>query len=338
MRHLDVLTPFLPAAPYHMVWLATNACNARCVHCSSDALKCRPSELTTREATRMLEELQDLGVFDVAVSGGEPLVRPDLFEVLGHARALGLRLGIGSNGSTITPEVLRRLVDLGVDRVQISIDGVEQTHDRARRWVGLYRRAVRAIESAVDAGLRVHVCFTAHRMNHRELSDVVASAAGWGVRRFNLSRFVPTGRGDASLDLEPTEWKALVEDLERLRRQYAGVLDFSTHLAQLILVDPGLDCVPGFVGCQAGAGQGCIGPEGEVMPCVMLPLVAGNIRDRPLREIWETSDVMVSLRDRSRLKGRCLECLERDRCGGCRGVAYAYTGDHLASDPRCWKS
>ena len=125
---------FRPSRPYHMVWLATNACNARCVHCSSDALACKPNELTTAEAMAMFDQLAAYGVLDVAVSGGEPLVRRDLFEVIAHARALGIRIGVGSNGSTIGDAAVQRLRELEIDRLQISIDGLEPTHDRARRW------------------------------------------------------------------------------------------------------------------------------------------------------------------------------------------------------------
>lgn len=327
---------FRPRLPYHMVWLATNACNARCVHCSSDAAKRLPRELTTDEAKTMFDELARVGVFDVAVSGGEPLTRRDIFEVMEYAAGLGIRLGLGSNGSTVTPQVARRLKNLGLDRLQISIDGLEETHDRARRWQGLFQKSMQAVKTGLDEGLRVHVCFTAHRMNFRELGEVVDRCFGWGVRRFNMSRLVPTGRGDASLDLTPGEWQEVVAAFEAKRAQYAGRMEFSTHLAQLILTDPTLDCSPGFVGCQAGLGQGCIGPEGNVTPCVMLPVVVGNIREQSLENMWDGSPVIRSLQDRSNLKGWCQTCDLRERCGGCRGVAYAYTGDYLAADPRCW--
>lgn len=228
---------FRPQMPYHMVWLATNACNARCVHCSSDAAKCLPSELTTHEAKEMFEGLARAGVLDIAVSGGEPLTRRDIFEVIEHAIGLGIRIGLGSNGSTVTPQVAHRLKELGLNRLQISLDGLEETHDRARRWRGLFQKAVRAIKIGLDARLDVHVCFTAHRLNFRELGDVIDQCSSWGVRRFNMSRLVPTGRGDTSLDLTPGEWQMVVKDFELRRKALTGKMDFSTHLAQLIPID-----------------------------------------------------------------------------------------------------
>ena len=332
--HLPV---YQPQTPFHMVWLATNACNARCVHCSSDALRCRPAELTTEEARKMLSDLREMGVLDLVVSGGEPLLRKDLFELIAYATQIGLRVGLGSNGSTITESVAQRLRAVGLDRLQISIDGTEKIHDLARRWRGLFSRSVRAIEIGIRNGLHLHVCFTVHRLNRGELRRVVELCRQLGVRRFNCSRFVPTGRGDSELDLSVDEWRGVAEEVEQLRREHAGHLEFSTHLAQLVLLDPAAACLPGFAGCQAGAGQGCIGPEGEVMPCVLLPIVAGNLKERPLREIWENSPVLRELRDRSLLKGYCHDCDVRDKCGGCRAVAFAYTGDCLAADPRCWR-
>lgn len=331
------LPVFRPSRPYHMVWLATNACNARCVHCSSDALACKPNELTTAEAMAMFDQLAAFGVLDVAVSGGEPLVRRDVLDVLEHARALGIRIGVGSNGSTIGDAVVQRLRELDIDRLQISIDGLEPTHDRARRWRGLFSRSVAAIRRAIDGGLVVNVCFTAHRLNHLELAEVVAACVEWGVHRFNLSRFVPTGRGERALDLTPAEWAAVMARFEGLRAALAGRMELTTHLAQRVLSDRSLERCTGFVGCQAGLGQGCIDSEGNVMPCVMLPLVVGNLRERPFAEIWESAPALQALRDRSRLEGRCGACADREKCGGCRGVAYAYTGNAMAADPRCWR-
>lgn len=327
---------FRPQMPYHMVWLATNACNARCVHCSSDAAKKLPGELTTAEAKDLFNQFAEAGVFDVAVSGGEPLTRRDLFEVMEHARSLGIRLGLGSNGTTIKRETVRRLMELGLDRLQISLDGLKETHDKARRWDGLFEKSVNAIRLGLSEGLRVHVCFTAHRLNFKEIGSVIDFCAELGVRRFNFSRLVPTGRADTILDLSPGEWKETVAAFNAKRWEYAGKMDFTTHLAQQILSDKSLKNQISFVGCSAGIGQGCIDSTGNITPCVMLPVVVGNIKQKPFAEIWRSSKTIQSLHDRSQLKGWCQSCQHRDKCGGCRGVAFGYTGDPLAADPRCW--
>lgn len=325
-----------PRAPYHVVWLATNACNARCVHCSSAAARALPNELSTDEAKSMLDGLAEWGVFDVAISGGEPLTRRDLPELIRHATGLGLRVGLGSNGTTINPRMVARLVDCGLHRLQVSIDGLAATHDLARRWDGLFAKSQRAIEAGLAGGLRVHVCFTAHRLNFAELDAVIDQCVRWGVHQFNLSRFIPTGRGTVDLDLTNAHWRDLIIAFEKRRRELAGVLDFSTHLAQQVLVDPAAACMPGFAGCQAGRGQACITAQGDLTPCVMLPIPVGNIRRGSFEDIWARAPLIQALRDRDRLTGKCHDCAVRELCGGCRGVAYSYTGDAMASDPRCW--
>ena len=325
-----------PQFPYHIVWIATNVCNASCLHCSSGSGRRDANELDTFEAKQLLDELADIGVLDVAISGGEPLLRRDIFELIEHATTRGLRVGLGSNGSTITDEVVRRLAAVGLHRLQVSIDGLEKTHDLARCWPGLFRRAERAVRIAVEYGLRTHVCCTVHRMNHSELTDVFALCASWGIRRFNISRFVPTGRGSTALDLIPAEWERVAMTSERLRREHETRVEVTTHLAQMILSAPEVGCHPGFSGCQAGRGQGCVGTEGQVMPCVVLPVIIGNIRKARFSELWSGSPVIAQLKRRDELKGRCGVCPLREKCGGCRAVAYSYSGDYLAEDRRCW--
>lgn len=322
--------------PFHMVWLATDACNLRCRHCSSASACRRPDELTTEEALALVDDMVDLGVMDLAVSGGEPLLRRDLYEILDHVRLRGLSVGVGSNGTTLTAATARRLLACGVNRWQVSLDGIGESHDRLRCRPGLYDRVLEAIATARDAGLRVHVCCTLNRSNWDQIEAVAEVVADLGVHRLNVSRFVPTGRGSRELDLSPAEWRRAVERCARLRRDMAGRLEVVTHLAQQILVDPAVERMPGFIGCQAGRGQGCVTATGDVLPCVLLPVTIGNVRRQRLARLWDSSPVIQALQDRSRLAGACGTCPLQSRCGGCRAVAYARTGDFLAKDERCW--
>jgi radical SAM protein with 4Fe4S-binding SPASM domain len=327
---------FRPQMPFHMVWLATDACNARCLHCSSNS-SCRSAdELTTSEAFRLIDQLCTSGVVDLAVSGGEPLLRKDLFDVIRHARTQGLSVGVGSNGSTLTARSAALLAELGVNRYQVSLDGLAQSHDTLRKWPGLFQRVLRTIELARAAGLRTHVCCTINRLNFAELEDFAAVAATLGIRRINWSRYVPTGRGTDWLDLTDTEWHEAIRLCVLLRDRYEGQIEMVTHLAQQILVDPQVAGMPGFIGCQAGIGQGCVTANGTVLPCVLLPVPVGNIREKPFGEIWRTSPTIQALQARQGLKGACGSCFFKDRCGGCRAVALAKTGDYLATDERCW--
>lgn len=327
---------FRPAMPFHMVWLATDRCNARCAHCSSNSSVRSPDELGTAEACDLVEQLADAGVVDLAISGGEPLLRRDLFEVIEHARGHGLAVGVGSNGALLREETARRLAASGVNRFQVSLDGLAESHDALRRWQGLFERAVRSVQLAQRAGLRTHVCCTINRLNWQTLTELTEYVAGLGVARLNFSRYVPTGRGTDALDLRPDEWRAAIELCQELRERYSGRLEIVTHLAQQILVDGGVRDLPGFIGCQAGVGQGAVTSNGTLLPCVLLPIPIGNIRQRPFRELWEKSPVIRDLQDRDRLEGRCTDCRVRACCGGCRAVSFAKTGRLMAEDPRCW--
>lgn len=184
--------------------------------------------------------------------------------------------------------------------------------------------------------MRIHICCTINRLNSDHLGEFVELVAGLDVQRLNFSRYVPTGRGTDKLDLADAEWRAIIEITSALKTQYADRLEIVSHLAQQILVDAEVTGMPGFIGGQAGRGQGCITANGSVLPCVLLPVSVGNIRETPFTSIWTTSPVIRSLQDRNNLEGKCNSCAVRSRCGGCRAVAFARTGRLFAQDPRCW--
>jgi radical SAM protein with 4Fe4S-binding SPASM domain len=328
--------PFIPQAPFHIVWNVTNMCNLRCEHCFAASGKRLPGELTTSEGHDLIDQLAEAGVLDLAFCGGEPFLRKDIFELLEHARSAGLTTAIGSNGWRLTEGMLAGIRDAGVQRFQVSLDGLEATHDRIRRRSGLFRRSVAAISASVACGIRTHVCLTVHRGNLADLEGVIDLCAGLGVDLFNLSQFVPIGRGDQERDLSVGQWRDVLDLWGRKRGQYAGRMAFASHLAQLVLVDPQIACAPGFRGCQAGSGQGAITATGDVWPCVVLPVPVGNVRERSFAEIWRTAPVLAGLRSRRELGGLCGSCPLKERCGGCRAVAWAYTGDPFSEDPRCW--
>ena len=327
---------YRPTFPIHMVWLATNACTARCLHCSSNSAKRSADELTTAEAIEMVDQLADNGVVDLGISGGEPLLRHDLLAIIGHAKARGMSVGVATNGAKLPQSLANRLASLELNRLQVSLDGPPAEHDRLRCWPGLYERAIASIRIARRAGLRVHVCCTITSLNVDVLDTFVHSLTFLNVQRLNFSRYVPTGRGTDALDLPDSRWRSVVEQCTALKKQYLGQLEIVTHLAQQILVDDEVADMPAFIGCQAGRGQGCISANGTVQPCVLLPLPLGNLRKTSFREIWEGSPTVHTLQGRAHLQGKCGTCLVRERCGGCRAVAYARTGDVVASDPRCW--
>ena len=247
-----------------------------------------------------------------------------------------MSVGVATNGAKLPDATAKRLADLRLNRLQISLDGLPHAHDALRLWPGLFDRVKTSIRTARNHGLRVHICCTINRLNADHLEDFVEELASFGIQRLNFSRYVPTGRGTDKLDLSDSEWRSVIETTSALRSHYAGRLDIVSHLAQQILVDAEVADMPGFIGCQAGRGQGCITANGSVLPCVLLPISVGNIRDAPFASIWNTSPIIRSLQDRDNLEGKCSSCAVRSRCGGCRAVAFAKTGRLFAQDPRCW--
>jgi radical SAM protein with 4Fe4S-binding SPASM domain len=284
----------------------------------------------------LIDEFICAGVVDLGISGGEPLLRKDLYGIIAYAREHGLSVGLGSNGTTLNQASTARLAALGLNRLQVSLDGLRESHDRLRCWPGLFDKVLRAIQVALNAGLRTHVCCTINRLNGSELEEFTELVSQLGVHRINFSRYVPTGRGSDDLDLGEGDWQAVMQLCVRLRDRYRGSMEIVTHLAQQILVDEEVNGVPGFIGCQAGIGQGCVTATGTVLPCVLLPVPVGNVREQSFREIWRTSPVIRCLQARRSLEGACGACSFRGRCGGCRALAYAKAGSYLATDPRCW--
>lgn len=329
--------PQWPRWPRYVTLCITSRCNARCVHCSSGAGGGGRGDLTTPEILELLQELASLGVYQVGISGGEPLLHPDFWRIAEATVYLGFSTGIGTNGSTVTPAVARQLKAIGVNRVQVSLDGASATtHDAFRRVPGLFRKAMLAIEYLRKAGVRVHVCMTPTRFNYQELRALIRLSADLGVSRFNVSQFVPLGRGSKELDLSPEEWCEVLSVWEEERLRFQQQMEFTAHEAQLAMASTSVSSMPGFQGCQAGRGVACIWSDGTVVPCVMLGLPVGNVRQASFQRIWSESEVLEDLRDLTRLSEPCRSCSHRSKCGGCRGVAFAYSGDYLGADRHCW--
>lgn len=321
--------------PIYVTFCITSRCNAGCKHCSSKMAN--KDDLSTETIIKTLYDLKKCGVFSVALSGGEPLMHPDIRKIAETAARLGLRVGIGTNGKIVNSQIINMLKEIGVDRVQISLDGSKaNTHDSFRNVNGMYDSAIKAIRLLVAAGVKTNICMTPTRLNFTELEEVIDMAYIMGANGFNLSQFVPINDEMMSLDLTPTEWSDVLNIWNRKRLQYNGKMAFTSHEAQLVLIDKSYKEMKGFIGCQAGIGNACILSDGTVLPCVMLYEPLGNVKEQSFQEIWENSVLVKKLKDRSNLKGKCLKCSNAMKCGGCRAVAKSKCGDTFEQDPRCW--
>ncbi|MEN6609465.1 MAG: radical SAM protein [Methanoregulaceae archaeon] len=346
-------------------WNLTDRCNLACAHCYSSSGPGRDTknELSTGEALALIDDFAGMGVPLVLFSGGEPLLREDIWELAAHAREMGIRMAISTNGTLITAEIARKIRESGIEYAGISLDGAEpETHDRFRNSPGAFERSIAAFAHCRDAGVRCGVRITLTTENCGELDALVDLAKTIGAGRFCLYWLVPTGRGmDAynRLQLGPDAVRDALSLLYRKARETdAGVMEFLT-------VDSPQDCIhllaslerdqsPDFGdardliassngGCSAGDRVANIDPQGNVYPCQFArspEFRIGNIRDRPFSELWDDATNPVLARFRQKpvlLTGQCGECRHRDLCGGgCRVRAYAVSGDFYADDPFCY--
>lgn len=307
------------------------------MHCSSNSGKASALELNTAEIINIMEQLSELKICDIAFSGGEPFLRKDIFDILFYAKSKDFQIGISTNGIVLNKDVVRRLKGL-VSRIQISIDGLEITHDFIRRKKGLFKKVMEAFELCIGEGLYTRACFTPNRINYTEMDKLIDLMAGLGVHLFNVSQFIRVGRGPRDLELSSNQLYELLKIWDSKRKEYEGRMSFSTHTSQLALIEELDTHDEGFIGCQAGIGVSCITPDGYLTPCVLLPEKIGNLREESFKTIWENSEIIRRLKDRNLLEGKCVRCMYKYKCGGCRAAAFSRYNNYLADDPYCWLS
>jgi len=330
----------------------TERCNLKCTHCyqsgkSSDELSLSEIRSVIGEVADMLGEWS--AAYDVAfsssfnITGGEPFLRQDIFPVLEELADKRIDAYLLSNGILITKDKAEVLSRLGVKGVQVSIEGPEEIHD-AIRGKGSLKRSLSGIQCLLDAGIEVAMNTTLSEINATYFLDVIALASSMGVQKLGFSRLVPSGSGRNLLNRMLT--KEALEDL------YSMIFSLNTGNLKIVTGDPvasqfrspaGKGDAGSFPsgGCAAGVSGLTILPDGTVTPCRRLPLPLGNVRTDSLREIWSTSEVLNSLRDRSRYEGKCGSCNKWSACRGCRAIAYEFARAHgrtnyLAEDPQCF--
>jgi len=363
-EHFGIQKPMALVAPFLVVWDFTHKCNLRCKHCYSNSGEPDPDELTTEQALNVVDQLADAHVTALAFSGGEPITRKDFFEVAKHASERGLYVSLASNGTLLTKEVAAKLKQAGVNYVDISIDGATaKTHDEFRGVPGAYDRAVAGLKNCVEANICACIATTVGKNNMAELPAIIDLAEQLEVERFTYFNFIPAGRGKSHVDqdLSPEEREnvmryllnrmsagckttilATAPQLARVAAQCqgdAGTGDVTLALAHMQTVKVTKKAVPlgEFIGgCGAGRLYCAISPQGDVRPCVFLPVNVGNLKERSFRDIWLNAPLFNAFRNRANLKGSCSKCAYKYICGGCRARSAAYhDGDTLCGDPGC---
>ncbi len=337
------------AHEFFIQWHLTERCNLSCTHCYQSGG--RNEELTFDEIKAVVREVKDTlntwsEAFEISfspsfnITGGEPILRTDLFEIIEVIGRSGFEIYLLSNGTLISKEKASLLAGLGVKGVQVSMEGPEKTHDSIR-GKGAFASALKGIANLLDAGLNVTMNATLSEVNAGEFLSLVELAKSIGVQKLGFSRLVPSGRGLGLLD------KMIRR--EKVRQIYEEIFSIKFEGLEIVTGDP----VASQMRCPAGGGavatSGCAAgvsgltflPDGTIVPCRRLFVPIGNIRKDRIREVWAASPVLEALRDKDRYKGRCGKCARWSGCRGCRAIAYAYSAakgnpDFLADDPQCF--
>jgi putative heme d1 biosynthesis radical SAM protein NirJ2 len=318
--------------------MTTNECNLTCKHCYQDADVAQERELTTDEGKKMISEIARAGFKIMIFSGGEPLLRPDIFELVEHAAAQGLRPVFGSNGTLITKEVAQRLKAVGTAAMGISIDSLDAArHNQFRGLPDAHALTLAGIENCKQAGLPFQLHTTVVDWNRDEITALTDFAEKLGAIAHYIFFLIPVGRGAY---IQETSLKVLENEdlLRRIMRKAAEVrIEVKPTCApQFTRVAKQLGVETRFTrGCLAGLTYCVIGSEGIVRPCAYMVEQAGDVRKQPFDEIWRTSPVFEKLRTQD-YGGACGSCDYRSGCGGCRArAAYYHEGDILAQDDYC---
>lgn len=334
-----------------VAWEITRNCNLECVHCRASAtMGPYTGELDTKAGFRLLDQIAELGEPIVILTGGEPLLRQDIFDIARYGTQKKLRMVMAPNGTLITDEIAEKMVDSGIKRISISLDGAsEQSHDQFRGVQGAFEGALRGIRHARNAGMEFQINTTITKSNLDQIPAIQQLAIDLGAVAHHIFLLVPTGRGKYIVDQEitareyeetlnwfydrkensPLQLKATcAPHYYRILRQRAGAegktVTFQTH---------GLDAVTR--GCLGGTGFCFISHRGIVQPCGFLDVPCGDVTLESFSSIWKNSEVFQQLRNFKQLKGKCGGCEYKRVCGGCRARAYEATGDYMAEEPLC---
>lgn len=318
-------------------WNTTNACNMYCKHCYRDAGAKAEDELNTEEGKALIDQIAGAGFKIMIFSGGEPLMRDDIYELVRHARERGLRPVFGTNGSLISGEVARKLKESGAMAMGVSLDSTDpEKHDRFRATPGAWQAAIDGMVACREAGLPFQVHTTVMDWNMEEVEKLTDLAEEIGAVGHHIFFLVPTGR---AVDIEEESLRAeqYEELLHRIMKKQAETkIELKPTCApQFMRIASQLGIKTRFSkGCLAGISYCIISPKGIVQPCAYLNIPAGNVRETPFGEIWRNSEIFNILRT-EKYSGGCGDCGFNKICGGCRARAYYYHNDYMAEEPWC---
>lgn len=351
-----------------LFWESTIRCNLSCAHCRRvEENEAVDSDMTTAQAKQLIDQLAGVGKQQnfmpiLVFSGGEPLCRNDIFELISYAKEKTLLCALATNGTLINSAIAKKIKDADIERVSISLDGAtSEVHNKLRKLQGSFEAAVSGARCLRKCGVPFQINMTMTRYNVHQLDDIFILAENLGAIAVHLFMLVPVGCGEEFTDedmLSADEYEQLLERVAKkdrsgrieikvtcgphyervIREQKLTGPDASAEhpsVNQCPGTHPGPKHGPLSKGCLAGSGVLFVGHSGQVFPCGYLPIDCGNILQTPLSEIWANSDHLSKMRDIEQLKGKCGVCGFRAVCGGCRARAFAATDDYMEAEPMC---
>ncbi|MBN2032948.1 MAG: heme b synthase [Deltaproteobacteria bacterium] len=334
-----------------VAWEVTRKCNLNCVHCRAAAGRgqCQ-GELDTDGCLRILDQIEEVGKPIVILTGGEPLLRDDVFELARYGTAKGLRMVMATNGTLITEEITEKMRLSGIQRVSISLDGANQEqHDRFRKVPGAFQGAMDGINLLKKGRIEFQINTTITKHNVGQAEDILRLVVQLCAAAHHIFLLVPTGRARDMIDqeIDASEYERLLHWFCSMRRRvpihlkatcaphYYRVLREEAHKRgeKVDYATYGLDALTR--GCLGGTSFCFVSHVGIIQPCGYLEVNCGDLNKSSFRDIWDNSDVFRSLRDFSAYKGKCGRCEYLQFCGGCRARAYEASGDFLEEEPLC---
>lgn len=352
--------------PRLVAWEATRACNLACVHCRAEAqLLGHPDQLKTHEVKKMIDQIAAFARPIFIVTGGEPMMRPDIYELAAYGNGKGFHVVMSPNGTLITPESIANMKAAGVKRISVSLDGSSPARNNSFRMVeNAFEDATRGIAYAREGGMPFQINTTITRRNVDDLPQMLRTVIDLGAITWDVFMLVPTGRGKIEDEVPPEQYEEVLNSIydvsktspvpikvtcgphymrvarqrlsaERKEAREAGV-ERPEHPHGAVHPHEASHLPFGSSrGCMAGNGFVFVSHVGDVYPCGYFPINAGNVRERHFRDIYRHSDLFDSLRDDSGLGGKCGACEFKKVCFGCRARALSIYGDYMAEEPYC---
>lgn len=334
-------------------WETTAGCNLECIHCRRlDVSKeLTRDDMTTEEALKFIDELAASSRPILILSGGEPLYRPDIFKIARYAVEKGLKVALATNGTLVDEGKAENIMDAGIERVSISLDGADAvTHDNFRKIKGSFESAIRGLENLKKLGMSVQINCTIARHNVDQFEDIYKLALSLGADALHIFMLVPVGCGVQIADdqmIEPEKYEYVLNKLyDKAKESKIHIkATCAPHYFRImrerarkegITISPKTHGMAAMTkGCLAGTAVCFVSHKGEVFPCGYLPVIVGNVKTTNIRDIWNSSAIFTNLRDSSLLEGKCGVCEYKKVCEGCRARAFYDTGNYMAEEPYC---